>query len=982
MTRKRHALMAFLLLAALALQAQRPPRYTTIHGYVFTTGVDYGRWLPGASSRTQYSGQALINPNFPLYFFGSQYYVSTVTHGGRFYLGAGATSFHPYIQGWHNFDPGNDFLLGLHPSFFRFGVMQHVTVFDGYSSGYHSNPTRSWQITFNREEESFMLIYGPPADSVPDSVRIEIRIDSSRMIAIDPRTHTVSPAPLADLSGAGWPGAYRWYKFMPECHLPQTLRFDSASFTSAWLSWSTDTGYWYGLYLDSALDGHIDTAAIRWTQDNRFRFDSLQPGTRYRVYLVSPCYPDADTSVLVADVSTRCPALQSGRIDYDVHSPAASCRRGTFDHPSWWPGIRDYGPASIFSQHTMHCVPGETDPRTGHQLSTIPQGYLSSVRLGNWDVGAQQEDITYTLQVDTADYDLLLLRYALVEQQPNHGPAYNPKFLYSINDDRGNLISSCYYSNFVSGDTSEWNHYTPLNESIVIDWKDWTAVGIDLDPFHGQTIQVNLSNYDCWPGGHYGYAYFVLDGTTKHLNSETCGDASVSKFRAPEGFRYHWYPEGHPEDTLSAADTLEVVAEGNYCCRVSYLTDSSCGFTMHTYAGPRYPHAAFAAACDDSCRMVVHFDNSSRIARDTAGTRLSDLSCDSYLWRFGDGDTSVEASPTHCYREPGTYAVVLCAMLGNGSCIDSLTQTVTVSMPVDESCDTICLGESRLFHGDTLTAEGTYLYVESCRGDRLRLCVRQPAAQRPGAEVCCDDPAGYRFALADTLHYRFSAFPPDAAMPQGVLAGTDISRWTYMPPDTLALAVTTGYGPRLVCPVADTFWLAPFAPVRIRLDITPVRLSPGNSIVTVRDRSDSAWLRQWYVNGELQDESGPQLRFESSLSGDSVRIRLVASNDYCSDTAYAAIPIQSGSPCFPNVFTPGVAPNDCFRGYGVNIRDYQLEIYTRWGDCFFRTNDINESWDGTRNGRRCPEGAYAYLCRYTTPDGKPATLSGTVLLLR
>lgn len=31
----------------------------------------------------------------------------------------------------------------------------------------------------------------------------------------------------------------------------------------------------------------------------------------------------------------------------------------------------------------------------------------------------------------------------------------------------------------------------------------------------------------------------------------------------------------------------------------------------------------------------------------------------SYLWDFGDGETSDEANPTHVYKEPGTYTVTL-----------------------------------------------------------------------------------------------------------------------------------------------------------------------------------------------------------------------------------------------------------------------------------------------------------------------------------
>ena len=79
----------------------------------------------------------------------------------------------------------------------------------------------------------------------------------------------------------------------------------------------------------------------------------------------------------------------------------------------------DYGCESWLSRHTVHFDTSERDSRTGDSLRTIPIGHCSSVRLGNNRAGSEQESITYTLSVDTNDYDLLILRYAIVEEQPN-----------------------------------------------------------------------------------------------------------------------------------------------------------------------------------------------------------------------------------------------------------------------------------------------------------------------------------------------------------------------------------------------------------------------------------------------------------------------------------------------------------------------------------------------------------------------------------
>lgn len=958
--------------------AQAPDSSALLHGYRFTTGVDQNLWMTGTGQSAVCNSYAHFNMPWGYQFFDSIYSQYTISTNGRVMLGNSHEM--PYIQAWCNFDSSNGIWVGRLSSVMSSGARNHVIELRGqmgYAAAY-----RQWEIFFNEEDASFTLIYGTVSDSYTAAVPIEIHFDDSTMIAVDPRTHTAGTTPLSDLSDVGWPGSYRYYKFTPECHLPKTFAVDSLGSAMARLKWYNHDSLCFGVYLDTVVDTilnwrDIDASAIRRTHGSSMVFDSLQPGTTYMAYLVTRCFPEGDTLVKWLRFTMPCPHILSGRIDYDVRSPLAQCRYGTVGWPSSDAGAVDFGSESISSRHTMNCDPNETDPRTGNQLRIIPPGYSTSVRLGNWNNGGEEEDITYTLHVDTGNYDLLLLRYALVEEQPNHGPYYNPKFLYSINDSLGRLINSCYYGNFVSGDASGWNH-----ADIYVVWKDWTAVGIDLGPLHGQTIQVKIANYDCAQYGHYGYGYFVLDGITKHLNSETCGDDSSSKFRAPEGFAYRWYAEEHPDSTLSTADTLVVAEEGYYRCRVSYLTDSFCGFTMRTYAGPRYPHAAFSAAPADTCPLVLQFGNGSVVAKDQAGQQLTDIPCDSYLWRFGDGDTSAEASPAHRYPQPGTYSVTLYAMLGNGRCVDSLTQTVTATMPSIEIYDTICLGQQRLFHGDTLTRSGTYYREAGCAGETLHLLVREEP-QPPSYEMRCGAAAGYRFALADTLHYRFASLPADTALPQGAVPGAQFpDGWSYMPADTLDLIVAAGYGPRLLCPVADTVVLIPFVPVSIQLSVTPSMITSGNREVLAHDRGDSAWLRQWYVDGELQDETGPQLRFVSGLGSDSVRICLIASTDYCSDTACRTIPVLSGEPYFPNVFTPGAGPNGSFRGYGTNIRDYRLEIFTKWGDCFFRSTDIEEGWDGTRNGRRCPAGAYVYRCLYTDSEGRPATIVGTVLLVR
>lgn len=64
----------------------------------------------------------------------------------------------------------------------------------------------------------------------------------------------------------------------------------------------------------------------------------------------------------------------------------------------------------------------------------------------------------------------------------------------------------------------------------------------------------------------------------------------------------------------------------------------------------------------------------------------------------------------------------------------------------------------------------------------------------------------------------------------------------------------------------------------------------------------------------------------------------------------------------PNVFTPnGDWVNDQFVLNGIPS-DFSITVLNRWGQTLFQTDNINTVfWDGTYDGKNCPEGVYFYL---------------------
>ncbi|OYU94586.1 MAG: hypothetical protein CFE21_15015 [Bacteroidetes bacterium B1(2017)] len=85
----------------------------------------------------------------------------------------------------------------------------------------------------------------------------------------------------------------------------------------------------------------------------------------------------------------------------------------------------------------------------------------------------------------------------------------------------------------------------------------------------------------------------------------------------------------------------------------------------------------------------------------------------------------------------------------------------------------------------------------------------------------------------------------------------------------------------------------------------------------------------------------------------------------------------------PNAFTAnGDGLNDEYKWVPVFVKDFNIQIYNRWGQKIFETNDKNKPWDGKVNGENCQEDVYFYRLRYTGWEGSDKSKSGNFTLLR
>ena len=106
----------------------------------------------------------------------------------------------------------------------------------------------------------------------------------------------------------------------------------------------------------------------------------------------------------------------------------------------------------------------------------------------------------------------------------------------------------------------------------------------------------------------------------------------------------------------------------------------------------------------------------------------------------------------------------------------------------------------------------------------------------------------------------------------------------------------------------------------------------------------------------------------------------------CIDTISKKVIVDEYSFYIPNSFIPSSndLENKFFKGYGIGIENYELKIFSRWGELIFETQNLVEGWDGTyhNNENICPIGVYTYSVFIENIYGEIFEYQGQVKLLR
>jgi gliding motility-associated-like protein len=454
--------------------------------------------------------------------------------------------------------------------------------------------------------------------------------------------------------------------------------------------------------------------------------------------------------------------------------------------------------------------------------------------------------------------------------------------------------------------------------------------------------------------------------------------------------------------TYQASDTFSLLTPGAHTVTVrdSHLCDSVLAFTI-------YQPAALTAAvgltreatCNGTCNGAI-------LLNITGGTSPFSLSTNGgTLYTPGDSLSALCAA---------TYNITVKDAKGcTYTLVDSITQPPLLALSLTSTAPVTCYTTAdgqvtvsatggvpaysySLNHG-TPQASGTFttatesndtVTVTDAHGCSAILPVTTVGGPPAIAadtlytvQNTCYDSSDGRIVLAPTSG---GTAPYTYAWPQ--VAGDQADSATGLAPGTYQVVITDAHG----CSDTITTILTPA--------VQPVlTILPLDTTITL---GDTIQLNSQFGPASLGTPTYTWIDTTHMLScltcpapltspTDSVNtyILIATYNNHCAVSVTDIIKVsQLDTFVIPTAFTPnGDGKNDTYYiipGNANDVKSFHMDIYSRWGELVFTTDNINGQWDGTFKGKPQPSEIYTIYFNIEYGKNKSASRTASISLLR
>lgn len=389
-----------------------------------------------------------------------------------------------------------------------------------------------------------------------------------------------------------------------------------------------------------------------------------------------------------------------------------------------------------------------------------------------------------------------------------------------------------------------------------------------------------------------------------------------------------------------------------------------------------------------------------------------------HQWDYGDGQTGASASPTHTFLTFGTYITQLVGS-NQWGCTDTATANIWVN-PVPNASFTVPPINTCVYPATfqvTNTSSGANGYQWNLGNGQTSvqfepvITYNQPDTfniQLVASNVFgCTDTAVQSVIMNQNVVANFQVTPEVGCAPHktdlvDLSTGADTWYWTFGDGDssfvqnpihiyqnpgvyTVTLIASNQVGCADTLTLTNAVLVNP-SPVAAFMSTPPERsfLTPVVDLMDLSTGGISAFYEMG--NGQVNTLLNGQYIYPSPDTGTYIISQIVINEFGCTDTAFSTIRLFGETSLYvPTAFTPNDdGKNDVFRAYGFHVFEYELQIFNRWGELIFETDDIMEAWNGTKfneGGPICKSDVYVWRIAYRDIDRVRHRIRGRVTLL-
>lgn len=309
----------------------------------------------------------------------------------------------------------------------------------------------------------------------------------------------------------------------------------------------------------------------------------------------------------------------------------------------------------------------------------------------------------------------------------------------------------------------------------------------------------------------------------------------------------------------------------------------------------------------------------------------------SYIWKFGNGDSSITNSPIYSYQTESIYEVTLIQTSPLG-CADSISKSIQVlnaPLPIlgikNTSFCVPSISDVKIeFENDNFISDSVYFFIDGNHfsSDSLQTVILN------------DGNHDFRYII----EYGSGACTIDS------LTKVPFYKW----------------------PIAS-------------FDFQTSNNSADEPVIFFNNTSknSNSWLWDFDDSSQSSITENPGHNFYNKGL---YNVSLISNSlGGCADTATALLTIAPYNFVkLPNAFSPnGDGQNETFgilRAGELEIQEFK--IYNRWGNIVFETTDKDQSWNGKRKGKDQNTGTYIYYIKGNDKDGEVIEIKGNFSLLR